>query len=289
LSYGELIRKIRLEKGFSQKEIYYDIVTKSYAIEFEKGNHDLSFKLLLKVLDRLMINLEEFFFIFNYDNKQTKTNWEKFELASNSNDLRLLKQLYEEVASSQKSSDRVFRAMINMRYKVMVHFKETGMVDNRQATVSDIQIVADYLESIQTWTLQEIQLYSNTMGFFKPEQQILFFDNALKKIGMYRLYPPGETIYAKLFINSCGNFIGQGNFTYARKAVAQLQPLTLGLHSSVFKLYHSFFEQVILFCTVEKNASKTAIEQTLQLFDVLGFTYLRAQCFDFFTQIQAIY
>jgi transcriptional regulator with XRE-family HTH domain len=61
LSYGELIRKIRLEKGFSQKEIYYDIVTKSYAIEFEKGNHDLSFKLLLKVLDRLRIDLGEFF------------------------------------------------------------------------------------------------------------------------------------------------------------------------------------------------------------------------------------
>lgn len=289
MSYGELIRKIRLEKGFSQKEIYYDIVTKFYAIEFEKGNHDLSFKLLLKVLDRLMVDLEEFFFIFNYDNKQTKTNWEKFELASNGNDLQLLKQLYEEVASSQKSSDRVFKAMVNMRYKVMVHFKETGTVDNSQAEISDIEIVVDYLETIQTWTLQEIQLYSNTMGFFKPEQQILFFDNALKKIGMYRLYPPGETIYAKLLINSCGNFIAQGNFTYARKAVVQLHPLTLGLRSSVFKLYHSFFEQVILFCTEEKKASKAAIEQTLQLFDLLGFTYLRAQCFDFFTQIQAIY
>lgn len=289
MSYGELIRKIRLEKGFSQKEIYYDIVTKSYAIEFEKGNHDLSFKLLLKVLDRLRIDLGEFFFIFNYDNKKTKTRWEKFELASNNNDLIVLQQLYEEASLSQKSIDCVFKAMVSSRYRVMAHFKATGSVDNSQASPNDIQIIADYLEGIQTWTLQEIQLYSNTMGFFKPEQQVIFFNNTLKKIDMYRLYHPGEVIYAKFFINSCGNFITQGNFNYARKALKQLQPLTLGLQNSVFKLYHSFFEQIILFCTIEKEASKAAIDKTLATFDLIGFPYLREQCFDFFTQIQVLY
>lgn len=78
----------------------------------------------------------------------------------------MLQQLYEEVSLSQKSIDQIFKAMISCRYRVMVHFKATGTVDNSKALSNDIQIITDYLESIQTWTLQEIQLYSNTIGFF---------------------------------------------------------------------------------------------------------------------------
>ncbi|MFM2490568.1 helix-turn-helix transcriptional regulator [Enterococcus avium] len=40
--HGEVVRKIRLSKGLTQKEVYLGIVSKSYAIEFEKGNHSIS-------------------------------------------------------------------------------------------------------------------------------------------------------------------------------------------------------------------------------------------------------
>lgn len=36
--YGETIRQIRLKKGFTQKEVYGTIISKSYAIEFEKAS-----------------------------------------------------------------------------------------------------------------------------------------------------------------------------------------------------------------------------------------------------------
>ncbi len=62
MEYGQLVRKIRLDKGFSQKEIYSGIVTKSYCIEFEKGNHDLSFRLLAQVLERLLVDVENLSF-----------------------------------------------------------------------------------------------------------------------------------------------------------------------------------------------------------------------------------
>ncbi|WP_088268138.1 helix-turn-helix domain-containing protein [Enterococcus wangshanyuanii] len=49
--YGLVIREIRLSKGISQKELYNNLISKSYAIEFEKGRHDLSLELLEQVLD----------------------------------------------------------------------------------------------------------------------------------------------------------------------------------------------------------------------------------------------
>ena len=72
MEYGQLVRKIRLDKGFSQKEIYSGIVTKSYCIEFEKGNHDLSFRLLAQVLERLLVDVEEFIFLYDYYHSASK-------------------------------------------------------------------------------------------------------------------------------------------------------------------------------------------------------------------------
>ena len=55
--YGTTIRQIRLRKGFSHKEIYSGILSKSFAIEFEKGRYDIKFDRMLSILDRLMISV----------------------------------------------------------------------------------------------------------------------------------------------------------------------------------------------------------------------------------------
>ena len=39
-NYGSTVRQIRLSKGFSHKEIYTGILSKSFAIDFEKGLYD---------------------------------------------------------------------------------------------------------------------------------------------------------------------------------------------------------------------------------------------------------
>lgn len=60
-TYGEVIRRIRTNKGLSQKAVYSSIISKSYAIEFEKGKHDISLRLFEQILDGLMIDIDEFF------------------------------------------------------------------------------------------------------------------------------------------------------------------------------------------------------------------------------------
>lgn len=42
-NYGLTICQIRLSKGFSHKEIYTGILSKSFAIDFEKGLYDIKF------------------------------------------------------------------------------------------------------------------------------------------------------------------------------------------------------------------------------------------------------
>lgn len=56
--YGETIRQIRLKKGFTQKEVYGTIISKSYAIEFEKGKHQIAANLLLQILENLSMDID---------------------------------------------------------------------------------------------------------------------------------------------------------------------------------------------------------------------------------------
>lgn len=60
-SYGELIREIRLSKGLTQKEVYTGIISRSYAIGFEKGKHEITLSLFEEILKRIMVPLDEFF------------------------------------------------------------------------------------------------------------------------------------------------------------------------------------------------------------------------------------
>lgn len=60
---GLTIHKIRLEKGLTQKEVYTDIVSRSFASRFEKGSNDIGASKLFLILDNLAISADELRFI----------------------------------------------------------------------------------------------------------------------------------------------------------------------------------------------------------------------------------
>ncbi|KAB2835675.1 MAG: helix-turn-helix transcriptional regulator, partial [Caedimonadaceae bacterium] len=64
-THGELMRELRIKKGITQKELYEDIMSKSYAIRFEQGKHEISFYLIQSILERLGMEIDEFIYIYN--------------------------------------------------------------------------------------------------------------------------------------------------------------------------------------------------------------------------------
>lgn len=77
ISYGELIRQIRQSKKISQKEVYTGVISKSYAIEFEKGTHAISSLLLEKIVAKLMVSMEEFFLMYHQEELPEKEDFGK--------------------------------------------------------------------------------------------------------------------------------------------------------------------------------------------------------------------
>ncbi|KRL13527.1 MAG: helix-turn-helix domain-containing protein [Schleiferilactobacillus harbinensis] len=62
-SIGSTVKYLRQLKGFTQKEIYDGIVSRSFGIRFEQGKHDIGADKLFSLLDRLGVNADEFRYI----------------------------------------------------------------------------------------------------------------------------------------------------------------------------------------------------------------------------------
>ena len=63
--YGPTIKQIRTNKNITLKETYIGILSKSFAIDFEKGMYDIKFSKMLEILNRIMVSPEEMIFIHN--------------------------------------------------------------------------------------------------------------------------------------------------------------------------------------------------------------------------------
>ena len=109
--YGLTVRQIRLNKGFKQKEIYTGLLSKSFSIDFEKGLYDIKFSIMLNILKRLMISIDEFILIHNHYHENlinqtlVEINEKKFE--NDDHYAQLINDIIKE--ESKKSQDPASR------------------------------------------------------------------------------------------------------------------------------------------------------------------------------------
>lgn len=72
MEIGFVIKRLRKERGLSQEELAKKITTRTTLASIENRNQTVSFHLLIKLLDRLNIRLEEFLFLLNEENYTIK-------------------------------------------------------------------------------------------------------------------------------------------------------------------------------------------------------------------------
>ena len=119
-NYGIVLRDIRISKGLSQKEIYSGIISKSYASAFEKGNHDISLILFEKILVRVNVSLDEFFFIYRgFSLTSIESFWFNYETSVNNNDLKNLYLLYEKFSKRSGELENVQTALLRSRIQLI--------------------------------------------------------------------------------------------------------------------------------------------------------------------------
>ena len=249
--HGEVVRKIRLSKGLTQKEVYLGIVSKSYAIEFEKGNHSISATLLLDILERLSLDMDEFLYISqDYRLNEQADYIFRYSNYSNNYDLPALYQLLQELQEQQGPIANVHVAEVRSRIRII-----------------------QYLTNLQTWTLQEIQLFANTLEFIEGEKQLLFFKQLSKSLELYKNYDRGREIFCSLLVNLIRETLDENLLDYAEVLIEQLLLLSTEYKECFHRLCAKFFKGVLLTKRGDANG-QTESEMVLKILHELDYAPL---------------
>lgn len=247
MNFGPKVRHIRLKKGFTQKEIYTGIISKSYAIEFEKGKHSISTTLLIEVLDRLSMDMDEFLFIHKgYLLNEYADYIYQLSKYGNAHDLDSLKKLYLELSKKDDLINTVRCAEVRCRIRVIDNLKKTGHFDTTCILEEDRQLIQNYLLQVETWTLHEVQLYGNTLEFLDFDLHLPLFKSASKSLNLYIEYDKGREIFCGMLVNLISQALKYDYLDYAEVLIQQLTILSSEYKEFFHHTLALYFQNILL-------------------------------------------
>ncbi|CAM4345278.1 helix-turn-helix domain-containing protein [Weissella hellenica] len=148
---GPTIKKIRIIKGLSQKQVYTSIISRSFANRFESGTNDIQAEKFLMILDNLGISPSEFQYINN-----------NYELPLTEQLLTKVNYLYETHAFKTLSDWlNQYKESHDIPIQIVSGYAEVLLAaySHHYFPLSkNIQLLILHLLNEKSWTLQEIKM-----------------------------------------------------------------------------------------------------------------------------------
>ncbi|MGX6970780.1 Rgg/GadR/MutR family transcriptional regulator [Vagococcus bubulae] len=225
-NYGKVVRDIRLSKGYSQKYLYSGIVSKTYAIDFEKGLHDMSVTKFMDVLARLDMGYKEFKFIANgYHTTEEVTSDVLIAVAANRGDIETLKKLRTYYNVPQNKDEELLKARLNL---LIYSYEESYKTHSKPVVYpkKDVEILKNYLVSMDSWTISESNFFLNNGHYFDYETYRFLTESALKQLERYNTFQEAIKVKSFLFCNFLSTAIENQDWKSLKKYRADFFDVT---------------------------------------------------------------
>ena len=266
---GIIIRGIRLSKGYSQKEIYTGIVSKSFAISFEQGRVVLALFDFMQVLERLSLSWNEFDFIARgYQNAQGLSLWRRFALAANSKDKPELEQLYRQNRSHSSDFPKVIAGLS----RAFLHNLTVASANPvPPCTPEETKFLTQYLLMKESWTLEETNLFTSVYFLFEPEAQRMLIDLCYRSLIRYRDYTGYEERIYNLLTNYISHCYLSGSIIEGDRWLERLRELPRNTYFMHQLLNAKLCEALHCAAHGEADQGRRLAEQCAEVFRHLDF------------------
>lgn len=287
-TYGELVRELRIKKGVAQKELYGEIMSKSYSIRFEQGKHDISFFLIQQILDRLGMELDEFMYIHHsYNESETEQFYNEYSQKGNANDLEGLRALYAaRLRLPDTYQNRLKIAELSARIDQLTYYNVHGVVSKNAISEETLRIIHHYMDNIQTWTLNELRFFANTLDFIDYERKSEYFKSILPALERYKNFQKSHRVICTLLINEIHELIMSGELDVADIFLAKLDEFSNSVEAMFFRNAHAFYTGMLLTAYGNSDLGKPYVEQAINTYYALGYPHQAKLCTSFYQQLQ---
>lgn len=265
---GLVFRHFREAGQYSLKEAAGDICSTSQLSRFELGESDLTVTKLLALLDNIHVNVENFL-----DKARNFQYEERIQLMSKlnglyyANDIAGFQELQAEELEKAKTSSHPQVYTLNAILLQGLICQRNPQYRMEQA---DLDLVADYLFSIEEWGMYELILFGNLYSFYDVDYVYRMGKEVLERESFYAKLNKHRKLVVMMALNCYLHCLEGRAFDYANyfeTYISKILGKEIKLYERTIFLYIKGFS---LYQKEQKVAGIKKMQEAMHIFDVVG-------------------
>lgn len=259
--YGHLLKLLREQKGISQFDLSDGILSKNHLSKIERGENDISFQTLLKLLDRLNISLFEFELLLDKTQNNQSTFLKDLSIAVANNDLYLLNELLTREIELKSKSDN-----IRHKHNVILLKAYIDKFSNTPLNHHEIQEIIQYILTVDECGRYEISLFGNFVGFMSSDMRHKLVKMIYRKSQLFCSEKNYTEIFTRILLNVCYADIMEKKFNSAIEVIDIIEK-----HLNHTELYYEknqckFFKGLYLIGIKNRDEGEKLCKKSLEFF-----------------------
>jgi transcriptional regulator with XRE-family HTH domain len=196
--FGDVLKEIRIDRGYSQRYVAEGIIGQSAYSKIERNEIEPTFRKWLAILEKLNVSVDEFRYILNKDSLTTKEKLINEFLSLNANHLDDLKLLKDEIiAYLKEEEDYLLR---NLYYVC-----ESLIILNTTQNVEEAQLFAkkiwERMDKFDKWYLLDIRLINYILFIFPIDVAMNIGERVIQQLAPYQNLKEAEVLLINVDIN----------------------------------------------------------------------------------------
>ncbi|WP_181186383.1 helix-turn-helix domain-containing protein [Lactiplantibacillus pentosus] len=266
MTHGQLIRKLRKERGLTQAQLAEGISSRTTLSTLENNKTDVNINTLFSYLDRLNVSIQEYLFYFNDSSNTEKELATKYfyDNIVKKRDIEIEQRILD-YQSKYKDSKDFYYCCLSIELKLFLNKKKDKTVfDVRE----DTEIIKKYLERVTQWGHFEMSIFANCLYIFTSEYIRATFTILLKRTKILSKIDTYQNDIS-IFLNNCIVLaLERKNYQNARFYIQQLYQIS---EKTPRKAYDRMMCAYYLALLKQIKGANANVDSTISHFKELGF------------------
>lgn len=270
MKISECIKFLRIERGFSQKEVLPRGVPISTYSKFEHDKQSLKAEHIFQILDNLQITYEEFTLLLNRETDASILKNSILSCVHNINDYETHKKLldiYQSLKNKPTLAQYEFSALLNIK-----EFFASTITEIEPITTDDLKRIKELILTRNYLGFRDYQLLSNHIMNFSDSDVDIFIRTIFPIDNFHQKSPETRSIIFQFFINLLTKELYANNLNRACHFLRLVKELHIRNENYYFGLQILYFESMINYLLTGESENLSKINETLKIISYMGDT-----------------
>ncbi|WP_424349656.1 helix-turn-helix domain-containing protein [Latilactobacillus sp. 5-91] len=266
MTHGQLVRKLRKERGLTQSQLAEGISSRTTLSSLENNKTDITTSILFAYLERMNVSIQEYLFYFNNSTSTEKEVASKYfyDNVIKKRDFEVKERILDYQNRYNNSKD-FYYCCLSIELKLFLNRKHASEIFDVE---EDKEIIRVYLKNVTQWGHFEMSIFANCLYIFDDEFIQATFKTLLKRTIILSQIDTYQNDIS-IFLNNCIVLtLERGNYANVQFYIRELYKVSGKTPRKAYdRMMCSYYLELIKQAAGHKSNPQKIIDQ----FKELGF------------------